>query len=335
MQEISGNEIRAKMRENHVPLHAIFELTYRCNLSCVHCFLEEDLGGELTTREVCSAIDQLADAGTLELTLTGGEALLREDFFEIAGHARRRNMALTLLSNGTLIGELEAERIKELRFFWVNISLYGATPETHEAVTGKPGSFSRTVRAIQLLRQGDVKVQINTVAMRQNLEEYPALESFCEELGLELNAEINLSATTKGSLGPTYFRLDDTGLKKYLQWEKQRGKKPVGLVETCNAGLSIVSISPQGKVFPCNILRLEAGDLRQEEFAAIWGASPALLGLRGLKMEDFQECSGCQLLDTCFRCPGQALIEECNMLVPNREICRISKLRREVANEKQ
>jgi AdoMet-dependent heme synthase len=334
MQEVSGNEIKAKMREKHVPWHAIFELTYRCNLSCVHCFLEEDLGGELTTREVCSVIDQLADAGSLELILTGGEPLLREDFFDIADHARRRNMAVTLLSNGTLIGEPEAERIKQLHFFSVNISLYGATPETHEAVTGKPGSFSRAVRAIQLLRQRDVKVEINTVAMRQNLEGYPELEDFCKKLGLELNAELNLHATTKGSLRPIYFRLDDPGLRKYLQWEREGDKKLVGLNDTCNAGLSMVSISPQGMVFPCNTLRLEAGDLRQQEFAAIWGASPVLQRLRGLKIEDFQECSACYLLDTCFRCPGLAVMEGCNMLVPNREICRISKMRREIANEK-
>jgi AdoMet-dependent heme synthase len=334
MQEVSGNEIWAKVRGKHIPLNAVFELTYRCNLSCVHCFLEEDLSGELTTQEVCSVIDQLADAGTLEITLTGGEALLREDFFDIAGHARRRNMAVTLLSNGTLIGEAEAERIKELHFFWVNISLYGTTPETHEAVTGKPGSFSRTVRAIQLLRQHGVKVQINFVTMRQNLEEYHSMDDFCQELGLEFNTQISLSATTKGSLRPTYFRLDDPGLKKYLQWEKQRGKNPVGLNDTCNAGLSMVSISPEGKVFPCNILRQEAGDLRQQEFAAIRGASPVMQWLRGLKMEDFQECSGCHLLDTCFRCPGQAVIEGYSMLVPNREICRISKMRQEVANEK-
>jgi AdoMet-dependent heme synthase len=334
MREVSGNEIWAKVREKHIPLHAVFELTYRCNLSCVHCFLEDGLGGELTPQEVCSVIDQLAAAGTLEITLTGGEALLREDFFDIAAHARRKNMAITLLSNGTLLGEPEAERIKELHFFWVNISLYGTTPEIHEAVTGKPGSFAGTVKAAKLLRQHGVKVQINFVAMKQNLGEYFLIDDFCQELGLECNTQINLFATTKGSLRPTYLRLDDSGLRKYLQWEKQHGKKTLGLDDTCNAGLSMVSISPQGKVFPCNILRLEAGDIRQQEFAAIWDGSPVLQWLRRLKIEDFQECSGCHLLDTCFRCPGQAVIEGYSMLVPNREICRISKMRHEVANEK-
>ncbi len=331
MQEVPSNEIRVKMREKHIPLNTVFELTYRCNLSCVHCFLEEDLGGELSTEEVFSVIDQLSDAGTLELTLTGGEALMREDFFDIADHARRRNMALTLLSNGTLIGEPEAERIKELHFFWVNISLYGTTPETHEAVTGKPGSYSRTVRAIQLLQQRDVKVQINTLPMKPNLKEIPALEDFCNKLGLELNSDIHLHATTKGSLRPIDNRLDDPGLKKYLQWENRRGKKLTGLDDTCNAGLSTVCIAAQGDVFPCNTLRLKCGNLRQKEFAEIWSASPVLQWLRGLKMEDFKECAGCDLLDTCFRCPGLAVIEGYDMFVPNPEICRISKMRREVA----
>jgi MoaA/NifB/PqqE/SkfB family radical SAM enzyme len=99
------SDIFAIARRKLLPLDAMLEVTYRCNLSCVHCFIEENTHEELSTREIFDLLDQLAAAGTLTVTLTGGEALTREDFFDIAAYARHKAMAVNLMSNGTLIDD--------------------------------------------------------------------------------------------------------------------------------------------------------------------------------------------------------------------------------------
>jgi len=171
MREVSQEELERRDRERHIPRYAIFEITYRCNLSCMHCYLEEDTRNELTTQEVFSIIDQLAQAGCLWITFTGGEVFTRVDFFEIAGYARKKNMALALMTNGTLIDEVVAERLKQLCFQRIAISLYGVTPEIHERVTRVEGSFSKTLRAIGLLREAGLKTRVMTPVMKENINE--------------------------------------------------------------------------------------------------------------------------------------------------------------------
>ncbi len=329
MKEATRDEISARARERQIPLNATFELTYRCNLSCVHCYVEEDTDGELTTAEVFSSIDQLADAGTLVMVFTGGEPLVRDDFFDIAEYARKRNMALSLMSNGTLIDERAVEKMKRLHFLRVSISLYGVTPKTHDAVTQVAGSFFRTFKAIRLLKENGFRLDIKTPVMKQNMDEIAQIGDFCQELGAETNADPNITITTKGSRRPLEYRLSDEELSTHVLWEAQSGKEVQGFTRVCNAGFCNVAIGAQGKVFPCNALRLEAGDLRQDSFAQIWSRSPVFHRLRQLKMEDFRECSSCELLYNCARCPGRAFHEEGDMLLPPKEACRISRMRQE------
>jgi len=333
MREASESEILHKAREKRIPLNATFELTYRCNLRCNHCYLEEGTSGELTTSEVFLAIDQLVEAGTLKVVFTGGEALVREDFFDIAGYARKRNMAVSLISNGTLIDEKAVEKMKQLHFSSLMISLYGITPQTHESVTRVEGSVSKTLKAISLLRKNGFEVQIKTPVMKQNVDEITKIDDFCNGIEVKLNASPLLSPATNGSTRPLKYRLSDDELRRYMLWEVGTGKKTAGLTRTCNAGLSNVSISALGKVFPCNVLRLEAGGLRQESFAKIWSYSPVFQWIRDIKMEDFRGCSQCELLGACTRCPGQALSEEGDMLSSCRESCRITRIRKEVEDE--
>lgn len=335
MREASKNEIIREARKRHIPLIATFELTYRCNLRCVHCYLEEDTAGELTSPEVFSVIDQLADAGTLEVVFTGGEALVRDDFFDIAGYARKRNMAVSLMSNGILINEEAVEKIKQFHFRSVMISLYGVTPQTHEAITGVRGSLTKTVKAINLLRRNGLKVEVETPVMKQNVGEIARIDDFCNGIGVKLNASPQLSPATNHSLRPLKYRLGDEELRGYMLWEVGTGKKIAALTRTCNAGLSNVSISASGRVFPCNTLRLEAGDLRQESFTRIWSYSPIFQWIRNMRIADFTECFKCELLGACTRCPGHALNEEGDILAPCKEACRITRARQEVENEER
>jgi len=153
-----------------IPINVQVDLTYRCNERCVHCYLDHDDHGEMTTGEIKGLFDQLAEAGVLFLNLSGGEIFLRRDFFEILEHARALKFCVKLKTNGVLIREQDAERIRSLGVSSVQISIYSHRPDVHDAITKIRGSFERSVRAIRLLRAGGLKVTIANVLMLHNLD---------------------------------------------------------------------------------------------------------------------------------------------------------------------
>jgi len=124
-----------------LPISVQFDLTYRCNERCVHCYLDHDDHGELSTHEVEDVLDQLAAAGTLFLIFSGGELLLRTDFFELLEYARALRFDVKLKTNALLIREAEATRIRDLGVRQVQVSIYSHRAEIHDAITKVPGSL--------------------------------------------------------------------------------------------------------------------------------------------------------------------------------------------------
>ncbi len=134
-----------------VPMSVHFDVTYRCNERCVHCYLDHDDHGEMTTAEIKRVLDELADAGTFFLTFSGGEVLMRRDFFELLEYARRLMFNVRIKTNAVMIREAEARRMVELGVDQVQVSIYSHRPEVHDAITKLPGSLRRSVEAIRFL----------------------------------------------------------------------------------------------------------------------------------------------------------------------------------------
>ena len=132
-------EMAAKALKLNIPLSVQLDLTYRCNERCVHCYLDHDDHGEMTTAEIKNLLDQMADAGVFYLTVSGGEIMMRRDFFEILEHARLRTFCIKLKTNGILIRKKEAQRFRELGVESVQISIYSHRPQVHDAITKMPG----------------------------------------------------------------------------------------------------------------------------------------------------------------------------------------------------
>ena len=117
-------EMSAKALKLNIPLSVQLDLTYRCNERCVHCYLDHDDHGEMTTAEIKHLLDEMAEAGVFILTLSGGEIFLRKDFFELLEHARRLMFCVKLKTNAVLIREREAARIRDLGVESIQISIY-------------------------------------------------------------------------------------------------------------------------------------------------------------------------------------------------------------------
>ncbi len=336
-------KLSLKAVKNHIPLQCVFELTYRCNLKCCHCYLaQQPVNPELTARQIYKILDQLVDAGCLWLVLTGGEIFTRRDFFKIAAYARQKSFNLILLTNGTLITEPIAEQIKDLRAC-VDISLYGFR-KTHDRITGVSGSFDRTMRGIKLLLKKGVRVSTKAVVMDKNIDQVWQLRDFLKPLGVDVTISpdaLLISPRDDGSFEPLnhrvqsrrqlqdYFkefarRLKKTGQKFKLINEKQDYK-------LCGTGLSACSISAQGELNPCVQIKLHSGNsLLRKSFAEIWHGHPEINLLRKLTVADKQECRGCRLVGYCFRCPGIAKLEEGSYTVKIPEACRLAEIQKEV-----
>ena len=171
-----------------VPFSVQLDLTYRCNEQCVHCYLDHDDHGEMTTTEIKHLLTEMADAGVFILTLSGGEIFLRKDFFEILEHARALTFCIKLKTNAVLIREAQAARLRELGVESIQISIYSHLPEVHDAITKVPGSLRRSLNAIRFLRAQGLKVVVGNVLMTQNMHDYHGVRALGGRTRREIHA---------------------------------------------------------------------------------------------------------------------------------------------------
>jgi len=272
--------------EQRVPLSVQFDLTYRCNERCVHCYLDHDDHGELTTAEVKSVLDQLAAAGTLFVIFSGGELLLRKDLFELLGYARALGFDIKLKTNAILMGEAEADRIRDLGVRSVQVSIYSHRPEIHDGITKVPGSLHRSLAAIRFLRARGLHVLIANVLMRQNAGDYPHVRALAAELGVECTIDPTITPKMDGDTSILNLRISEPELlrvytDKSLIGDPANEPPPPTDDEMldalpCSAGHTACYISPYGDVFPCVQFPLPTGNLRAQRFEDVWHRSPQM-----------------------------------------------------------
>lgn len=302
-----------------------WEVTSACNLLCDYCragATPSPAPDELTTREGFALIDEVAHLNPM-LILSGGEPILRHDIFDLAEHARRKGLRVSLATNGTLLDPDIVEKIADAGIGRVSISLDGASSEIHDLSRGQ-GTFLAAMKGIELLR-GRVDFQINLTITRRNEAEIPAIIDLAEALGAKALHLFFLVPTGRArdedlisserqdqtlqficqessrrnleiqvTCAPQYARILDIH-------GKTRGKRRSG---GCLAGSSFVFISHRGEVYPCGYLPLLAGCIKDQSFMEIWENSPVLKALRERDLKG--KCSSCGYRRTCGGCRARA-----------------------------
>ena len=318
-----------------IPISVHLDITYRCNERCAHCYLDHDDHGEMTTAEIKDILNQLSDAGVFFLTLSGGEVLMRRDFFEIVEYARGLLFNVKVKTNGVMIRESEARKMRELGVEQVQISVYSHRPEVHDGITKLPGSLKRTIEAIRFLKSQGLKVAIANVLMAANLFDNAGVMALATELGVSYTLDPTITPKMDGDTSILGLRIPGNELKQVFQ-----SKELVGDVEQfcapppppgedimdgfpCSAGHTACYITPYGDVFPCVQFPLPSGNLRKQRFVDIWQNSPQLKEVRSIRARDLPTCSTCSHVGTCTRCPGLAYMEG-NMRGPSTADCEKS-----------
>jgi radical SAM protein with 4Fe4S-binding SPASM domain len=314
-------EMGQKAFDLGVPISVHMDVTYRCNERCVHCYLDHDDHGEMTTAEIKSVLDQLAEAGVFFLTFSGGEVFMRRDFFELLEHARRLLFNVKIKTNAVMIHEQEAQRIRALGVDSIQISVYSHRPEVHDAITKLPHSFERTMKAIRFLRDQGLRVTIANVLMTANLSDHYQLQKLAAEMrvGYTLDPTITpmmdgdtsvLSLRIPGEELPEVFRNPAlvANMEEFCAPPKAPTEEDLES-HSCSAGHSFCYISPYGDVFPCVQFPLPTGNIRKQKFLDIWNFSPQLKEVRSIRAKDLTVCSSCAHVSSCSRCPGLAYME--------------------------
>jgi radical SAM protein with 4Fe4S-binding SPASM domain len=304
-----------------VPLSGSIEITFRCNLRCVHCYVPDFSGvGEMSTDEIRRILDEIADEGCLWLLLTGGEILTRRDFPEIYLHAKRCGFLITLFSNGTLLDRRIADLLAEYRPFGIEFTLYGLSDETYLETTGFPGRFTRVRSAIDLLLERKLPLTLKAVAMSPLADEIASMRAFADSLGVPFRYDAIIHGRLDGSMAPTqarsaphvvvgYDARDPKRLEEWLRFYRDfvRTSSASPYLMSCGAGVNAFHIDPKGTLLSCEALPLNRYDLRSGSFHEGWYGIVGDIRKRLASPENV--CTSCELKSMCDRCPATATLE--------------------------
>lgn len=265
--------------EQAQPLSASLELTYRCNWRCVFCYnpRHHDRRG-LSGTEWLTVLDDLRALGTLYVALTGGEPLTHPEFLSIARGARERAFALRILTNGALVTDALADGIAALRPLAVELSLHGATAETHDHATAIPGSFDAMRRGLDRLLFRKVAVVLKTPLTRLNEAEMEGLRRIADEHGVPWRIDPVLTPRDDGDAGPLAFRASTEAVERMFHDLKAQGQLPreerAEGGTNCGLGRTTIAVDPEGNVFPClQWRRAPLGNVRETRLREMWAGS--------------------------------------------------------------
>lgn len=313
-----------------------FHLTERCNLSCRHCYQSAAVP-EMSYEEICGAITEVkrtVEGWAIDhdvdvspsLHFTGGEPLLRQDLFAVLGYASECGFSMSLMTNGTLIDEAAARRIREAKVTDVQISLDG-TEATHDSLRGRRAYRRATDGARNLVTEG-VETNLNVTVTRRNMTQIGELIDVAQGLGARGIAFSRLVPSGRGKglmdealTGDEVARLyDELRQRKKSSGIAVGSRDPLATVTDidadvpqtelpmggCAAGLFGVTITADGTIMPCRRMDLPIGNIKDDSFRELWVESPVLEALR--TRESYHDgCQSCDYWPVCRGCRAIAL----------------------------
>ncbi len=300
------------------PVNLTWEVTYQCNLSCVHCLSDsgKKRPGELSTSQCREVIDVMSANKVFQFSIGGGEPFVRPDFLDLMDYAHEKGILTCISTNGTLIDDETAARLDH-KLVYIQVSLDGATAESNDPIRGH-GSFRRVLHALECLKKRDIEVSINTVLTRLS---FPELDRLAE-LAVSFGAKFRVSRfrpSGRGKASWSGLNVSGDQMLAFSDWlSAHRGvstgdsffsvsredRKGLGL-NMCGACKLTCCVSPLGHVYPCAFLQepeFFAGKLPGQSFSAIWNDSPVFHSFRQLEIKS---CESCHRFDFCHGgCPA-------------------------------
>ncbi|HEY4186302.1 MAG TPA: radical SAM protein [Polyangia bacterium] len=345
--------------DNLVPLNVSLETTLECNIRCVHCYnFDRDEprarrksatacgsgaaheATQLSTDELLAVMGDVRAAGCLFLSLTGGEVLTHPDLFALLDRARDLNLAVQLLTNGTMLRPGIAGKLARYpNLLGASISLYGASAGVHDGITQVVGSFVRTWEGVERLRAAGVAVRLKFIVMRQNAHETEAMMQMATARDFPYSVDLTITARHDGTDGSLAARVESAQLESLYRGPLRPllppGRRPPPAAETfnCNCARGNCAISATGDVYPCISVPWSAGNVRQQSFGDIWRGSPVFNHIRGLTLQSFAKCAPCPDRGYCTHDRGAAFNATGDYTGADPFLCETAALAHRLADE--
>ncbi|HDL63869.1 MAG TPA: radical SAM protein [Proteobacteria bacterium] len=336
-----ATHIWEKALEKRLPILGSIELTRSCNLKCPYCYVGFDrdnpIKNELSREEIFSIFDQIADKGCLFLTFSGGEPFIREDFRSIYLYAIQKGFLITIFTNGTLIDREMADFLADYPPYMIDITIFGATEDVYERVSGVKGSFRRCREAIKLLKERSIPFGLKSVISTINHKEIRGMKTFAEGMGKELRFDALICSELNGSHNGIKYRLSPQEIiqldykdpEKWQEWLsfdcRQWGPVQSDRLYKCGGGLYSFHVSSAGQLGLCVLDTNFRYDLIKGSFQEGW--EQFIPWVRKKIGQKNIECSNCEIRAICSICPAWSTLETGSPENKVEFLCQIAHLR--------
>lgn len=322
----------------NLPLMGTIELTPICNLDCKMCYVRQNQADVLAHGGLKSidfwdnAIDQAIDAGMLFCLLTGGEIFTYPGFRTLYMKLKQKGIHIVLNTNGTMLNRSTVEWLAKDPPRRLNISLYGASPETYEHLTGQRNGYERVIRAFTLLKEYNIPFRVHGVLVPSMIDDYEKMKEICNRfqvpmqlsyymfppLRKESEKPVAQERFTPKEMAETAlrYRKDQSGGDrkiwrnfledacngiKHPETQRHYGNRHMH----CRSGVSAFWINWKGEVSGCGVADDDIHNLEQESFADAWKA----ISRYTKELQLSEKCSTCRYLGICPVCAAGAYCE--------------------------
>ena len=337
--EIQQFPLWNKLKDKRVPLGFELEVTARCNNDCRHCYINLPAGDraaqarELTLAEIARIADQAIELGALWCLITGGEPLLRDDFADVYLMLKRKGLLVTVFTNATTLRAEHIALFKKYPPRDIEVTIYGVTRETYEAVSRRPGTYAAFVRGLDMLFDAGVRVRLKAMALRSNVHELPEIARFCRKrtkdyfrfdpllhLRFDGNAARNEEIRSERLTPEEIVALERADQERFQSLEKNCDKlimpelAHIGCDHLfhCGAGNRSFTVSNDGLFRLCISLWDPecVYDLRKGSLADAWqNFVPKVRDMRSNRKTLLETCHACPIINICLWCPANAHLE--------------------------
>ena len=319
-----SREVHERAFQSDRVIKAQMELTYRCNLHCVHCYTDpyndrKFFPRELTLTEIKRIIDEMAELEILYLNLTGGEIFTHPNFFEIYDYAYRKGFLLMLYTNGTIFTQAIIDRLKRSPPFSIDISCHSVNEEAFDRFTQVPGSFRQFLKGMELLRPSGLPFSFRTKAMNWNKGEIPQIRRFVESFGQPFRFSTPLSPRLNGDLSPLGYRLTPEEIQMLGDRLKESSSaqdeescqdtsdsisSPPKRLYRCGCATNTIHISAWGDLGTCVMQYEHRASLREHSLKD--AIAKVFAEVRARRYTTDSPCKACEVYAFCDKTPTEA-----------------------------
>ena len=300
------------------PLTFNWTLSFRCNFTCSHCYSRDEEVPELSTEDNCRIVDVLAEKQVPFINFGGGEPLIRDDLFEITEYASSKGLNVSMNSNGWLLNDDAAVKLKDSGFKSVGISIDSVDPALHDDFRCMPGSFERATAALDALAKAGIRSTMSSVISKINYRDFNGLLDLAREKGVAQVYLHNFKCSGRGfknreelDLSPEEwkaFYIEALEVKEKTDDLEISFDDPViaslpgytenPLVKGSSCGKLSLHLRPNGDITPCGFIPLVVGNILTDDFDDLWYNSPVLNKMRNKEAKG--KCGDCGSFESCL-----------------------------------